>query len=1428
VRLSGVLRDLAGQPLTGAVDVHFAIYKDEADTAAIWGETQTLQLDEHGRYTVLLGATQPEGLPLLLFESTEARWLGVSAGKLPEQPRILLVSVPYALKASDADTLGGKPASAYVTTDAASNSSGQSQTAGTTSAQGQAAIVGLPAQAAASNPSTAVGGSGNANFLPIWTNGTTLGNSTLYETDGKVGIGNSSPAGTLDVSGGAFIRGTLQLPASKTATKTSGFSSNPLDMQASAFNSGTSAAVAQLFRWQAEAVGNDTTSPSGKLNLLFASAPGNPAETGLSISSSGNLTVAGALLPAAGAATAAKGYNSNPVDLQASSFNSGTSAAVAQLFRWQAEPAGNDTASPSGTLNLLYLAGTGTPAETGLSIASNGLLSFASGQTFPGTGTGTVTSVGSGAGLTGGPITTSGTLSIATAGVTNAMLANPSLTVKAGTGLSGGGSVALGGSTSLSIASGAISNSMLANPSLTVTAGTDLTGGGSVALGSSVALNLDTTKVPTLGATSNTFTGSIAATSFSGSGAGLTSLNPANLSTGTAGINISGNAATATAATTAATATNALSLGGVVAANYARLDIPNSFTGNQSVTGNVSATGSVSGGTASFGGALTAAGAVLPATDTATATQGFTSNPIDLQASSFNSGTSAAVPQMFRWQAEPAGNDTASPSATLNLLYLSGSGTPAETGLSIASNGRLTFAAGQTFPGGGGGTITGVTAGTDLTGGGTSGTVTLNLDTTKVPTLAAASNTFTGSIAANSFSGSGSALTNLNPANLSAGTAAINISGIAATATNATALGGLAATAFAQLGAANTFTATQTISSGDVAIGSGNLDLPQTTSGSVGMITMGGGPFIHACCSFAQNNTFVGGSAGSAGVTGSSNTATGTAALSSITTGSQNTATGDFALYLDTTGGSNTATGHSALTANNGSWNTATGSLALNSNSTGSNNTATGNRTLQLNDAGSNNAAVGACALLNTTRSGSSQACGAPTPGNADANTAVGTLAGKSNATGNSNTFVGFQADAGSGNLTNATAIGANALVSESNALVLGGTGGNAVSVGIGTATPAYTLDVQGTGNFTGMVKFTSGQTFPGTGTVTGVGSGAGLTGGPIFTFGTLSIASGGVTNNMLANPALSVKAGTDLTGGGSVALGSSVTLNVDTTQIPQLAAANTFTNDQTIDGTLDVSNSAFTGMTVSSSSTQNSAAAIDGEMNGSNGTFGPNTYAVYGYDHDTSSTGVGVAGQEDGSGYGVWGKAGSGFGVTGVTGASNGNWAVYGLGNIGASGTVGGNVEVDNGSRQVALYGIQAPEVWFEDYGSGQLASGAVAITLEPVFLQTVNTSVEYHVFLTPKGDCEGLYVTNETATGFEVRELHHGSSSVAFDYRIVAKRKGYETTRLSDVTTEVWRAAEKSRSVPPRRPASVLKDKPPLVHRPTPATNVVRGAGS
>ncbi len=94
----------------------------------------------------------------------------------------------------------------------------------------------------------------------------------------------------------------------------------------------------------------------------------------------------------------------------------------------------------------------------------------------------------------------------------------------------------------------------------------------------------------------------------------------------------------------------------------------------------------------------------------------------------------------------------------------------------------------------------------------------------------------------------------------------------------------------------------------------------------------------------------------------------------------------------------------------------------------------------------------------------------------------------------------------------------------------------------------------------------------------------------------------------------------------------------------------------------------------------------------------------------------------------------------------------------------------------------MESPEAWFEDFGSGQLVNGAALVEIEPLFLQTVNTHVDYHIFLTPEGDCKGLYVPEKTETSFQVKELQRGNSNIRFSYRIVAKRKGYETDRLEE----------------------------------------------
>jgi len=174
-------------------------------------------------------------------------------------------------------------------------------------------------------------------------------------------------------------------------------------------------------------------------------------------------------------------------------------------------------------------------------------------------------------------------------------------------------------------------------------------------------------------------------------------------------------------------------------------------------------------------------------------------------------------------------------------------------------------------------------------------------------------------------------------------------------------------------------------------------------------------------------------------------------------------------------------------------------------------------------------------------------------------------------------------------------------------------------------------------------------------------------------------------------------------------------------------------------------------------------------------------TYGGYFQSNSTSGRGVyGYAPATTGINYGVYGRTNSpsGYGVY-----SQGRMMV--IGNFTATGTKSAVVKLKNG-ESVSLYAVEASENWFEDFGSSTLKKGSALVKIDPTFAETVNTDKEYHVFLTPNGDCKGLYVTNKKGTSFEVRELNGGKSGISFSYRIVAKRKGYESQRLAKVNED------------------------------------------
>jgi hypothetical protein len=389
VKFSGVVKDEQGRPQSGVEGLTFALYKDQSGGAPLWLETQNVQADSSGRYTVFLGASKPEGLPVELFASGDARWLAVQPSEQAEQPRVLLVSTPYALKAADAETLGGLPASAFALA-APANSNG----ANTTTAVPDATAASAPP------PASTVTGSGTANFVPLWTSTSNIGNSVVFQSGSgstaKVGIGTTTPSSTLDVKGSATLEGLVTIP------------------------------------------------------------------------------------PISGA-NATRGESSQGVAFVASSYDSSTRAPLSQTYEWKAEPINNNTSNPSGTLNLLFGAGTSTPTETGLKLSNKGIYTFAAGQTFPGTGTITGVTTGSGSGLTGG-------------GTTGNLALSLTSTCSNGQVLQWNGTAWVCVSAGVGTITG-------------VTAGTDLTGGGTT---NSVTLNLDVTKTdaryPQLN-TANTFTG---------------------------------------------------------------------------------------------------------------------------------------------------------------------------------------------------------------------------------------------------------------------------------------------------------------------------------------------------------------------------------------------------------------------------------------------------------------------------------------------------------------------------------------------------------------------------------------------------------------------------------------------------------------------------------------------------------------------------------------------------------------------------------------------------------------------------------------------------------------------------------------------------------------------------------------------------------
>jgi drug/metabolite transporter superfamily protein YnfA len=153
------------------------------------------------------------------------------------------------------------------------------------------------------------------------------------------------------------------------------------------------------------------------------------------------------------------------------------------------------------------------------------------------------------------------------------------------------------------------------------------------------------------------------------------------------------------------------------------------------------------------------------------------------------------------------------------------------------------------------------------------------------------------------------------------------------------------------------------------------------------------------------------------------------------------------------------------------------------------------------------------------------------------------------------------------------------------------------------------------------------------------------------------------------------------------------------------------------------------------------------------------------------TGTNVGVYGHANNTGNNTWGGYFSNGTATdyayvgGRTGATN-----YKINGPGAVSTI----VRDTNNQLVNLYCPESPEVLFQDFGQGQLVNGRAQITLDPNFTKNISVNEQHplRVIIQLEGDCQGVYVANKTATGFEVIELQGGTSTVNFTWFVTANR--------------------------------------------------------
>lgn len=364
-------------------------------------------------------------------------------------------------------------------------------------------------------------------------------------------------------------------------------------------------------------------------------------------------------------------------------------------------------------------------------------------------------------------------------------------------------------------------------------------------------------------------------------------------------------------------------------------------------------------------------------------------------------------------------------------------------------------------------------------------------------------------------------------------------------------------------------------------------------------------------------------------------------------------------------------------------------------------------------------------------------------------NTFIGDRVGLSNTTGTTNTLIGSNSDVGSAGLTNATAIGAGAVVSSSNAVILG----SGANVGIGTSSPLYDLDVNGDINLSGDL-YKNGVLFAGAEGPTGPAGSIGNTGpqGPQGPTGPLV---SGTTNQTLRYNGSSWEAAANLkNNGNTVNIGTSNTSSTSTKlhAAATVAGASGISNTSLLDvsGTQTVGSSAAMRINNYCTGTSSTHHGLYNQVHGTEGHHRGVYHYLTGATSGSKYGGYAVLSSGTGSSYGFYGYSlGSGinYGIYGRASGGTTNWAGYFNGSTYSTGTYQGsdiklkrNVsEIESATDIVTKLNPQTYEFKTDEYAELHLEKGQrygfIAHELKEVLPQFVKANKQ-EVYSDPDKD--------------------------------------------------------------------------------------------